>query len=258
MSLVHIPEIIGHRGARGESPENTMASFHYAAAVGVAGIELDVRMSQNEVLVVFHDKKLYRTTKQRGYVHSSESLHLQRLDASKDGPIWHETTPIPTLEEVLLSLPEHLHFQLEVKGFMPPPYLLALSTRLGELINRLGVSGRVVVTCEDSNFLRLFHAQHSHILLGYVCQYRYRRPIGNALRHHCQWLMANHRLVNPRLMRLARANGLRVSCWTVNDMDEARRLANLGVDSIITDYPTSLLAYFQALQDRTLGPKNGK
>lgn len=251
MSVVHIPEIIGHRGARGESPENTLASFQYAATAGVAGIELDVRMSQDEVLMVFHDKKLQRTTKQPGYVHRSPSAQLMRLDASQDGPAWHTVTPIPTLEDVLLSLPEHLHYQLEVKGFMPTPYLRTLAAHLGALINRLGISPRVVVTCEDVSFLRLFRAQHSHIALGYVCQYRHRRPIGNALKHHCQWLIANHRLVTPRTMQQARAHGLRVSCWTVNNLDDARRLAGLGVESIITDYPTSLLAYFQALQART-------
>src|SRR5699024_12842711 len=52
MSLVHIPEIIVHRGARGERPENMMASFHYTAAVLVAGIDIDVRMSQEEGVVV--------------------------------------------------------------------------------------------------------------------------------------------------------------------------------------------------------------
>lgn len=251
VSSVHIPEIIGHRGARGESPENTLASFQYATSTGVAGIELDVRMSKDEVLLVFHDKTLRRTTGKRGQIHSTSSKKLLRLDASKDGPQWPEPTPIPTLEEVLAALPEHLHYQLEVKGFMPQQYLTRLAAGLDALIAKLGMAQRVVVTCEDVNFLRIMRTQNRRLSLGYVCQYRYRRPIGNALKHHCDWLIANFRLVNQSTMLQARANGLRVSCWTVNNMDEARRLAHLEVDSIITDYPSSMLAYFRALQDRT-------
>ncbi|HLR17975.1 MAG TPA: glycerophosphodiester phosphodiesterase [Alcanivoracaceae bacterium] len=257
-NAMHIPHIIGHRGARGESPENTLASFLYAAETGVQGIELDVRMSKDKVLVVFHDKDLRRTTHKKGYVHSTHSKKLLRLDASKDGPYWPTATPIPTLKEVIQKLPAHLHYQLEVKGFMSRNYLFTLAERLARLIDELDIATRVVVTCEDVAFLRILHEQHPTIKRGYVCQYRYRRPIGNALKYQCEWLIANYRLMNARTMRLARENGLKVSCWTVNNMDEARRLAALGVDSIITDYPSSLLSYFQRLQARTLAVESGK
>jgi glycerophosphoryl diester phosphodiesterase len=80
---------------------------------------------------------------------------------------------------------------------------------------------------------------------GYVCQYRYLQPTRRAHGMGCSWLMPHYSLVTPALMRRARKRGLKVSVWTVNDLTEADRLAQLQVDCIITDYPTSFVSHFR-------------
>src|SRR5699024_9410754 len=238
-------DILGHRGARGEAPENTLSSFLRASNQGVHGIELDVRMDLDGVLYAFHDKTLTRTTLQKGKFHLKGSAFIAQLDARYALKQWPQQAPIPTLESVLLTCPNHLHYQLEIKGFMPMVYLDTLVQRLQTLISKLSISQRVVVTSEDINVLRLLKRTAPTLKLGYVCQYRHRLPISTSLKLGCHWLIANHAIVNQRLMRKARHHNLKVSCWTVNNLDIAERLAQLKVDSLITDYPTAMLAHFQ-------------
>lgn len=238
-------DILGHRGARGEVPENTLSSFQHASRAGVHGIELDVRMSLDGVLYTFHDKTLKRTTLKRGQLHLKNSPWIAQLDARHALPQWPQRELIPTLESVLLECPHHLHYQLEIKGFMPLVYLDALVHQLKALIDKLNVSHRVVITSEDVNVLRLLKRIAPNLQRGYVCQYRHRRPIRTSLELGCDWLIASHGIVTKRLMKKARAHHLKVSCWTVNNLDTAERLAQLKVDSIITDYPTAMLAHFQ-------------
>lgn len=238
-------EILGHRGARGEAPENTFISFQRASDAGVAGIELDVRMNAEGVLYTFHDKTLTRATSTKGRFHHQSSERLATLDARHPLPWWPQPEPIPTLESVLTGCPSHLHYQLEIKGFMPSFYLDRLVRQLSLLVTKLNMNTRVVVTSEDVNVLRFLKRLAPQLKRGYVCQYRHRMPIGTCQRLGCEWLIAHHGIMSPRLMKKARNAGLKISCWTVNDLDVAERLAVLGVDSLITDYPTAMLAHFQ-------------
>ena len=85
----------------------------------------------------------------------------------------------------------------------------------------------------------------AHIERGYVAEYRYQQPTRRAVALGCTWLMPRHTLVTPALMRRARRRNLKVSTWTVNDLTRAERMVELGVDGIITDFPTSFIAHFE-------------
>src|SRR5690606_36975186 len=104
-----------------------------------------------------------------------------------------------------------------------------------------------------TGFLRMMATQAPNVMRGYVCQYRYLQPTRRTAALGCRWLIAHYALVNEKLMERARRRGLKVSVWTVNDLREAERLAALGVDSIITDYPTSFNAHFNSREQRRSG-----
>ncbi len=88
--------IYGHRGARGEAPENTLAGFHRALAAGASRVELDLRLSSDEELVVIHDETVNRTTDGRGLVAHKSVAELARLDARRAGPDWPDPQSVPT------------------------------------------------------------------------------------------------------------------------------------------------------------------
>jgi len=92
--------IYGHRGAKGEAPENTLTSFQECLKHGVRRCELDLHLSKDGELMVIHDPTLKRTTERRGKVVEHTAAELVTYDARKGGPGWIKPCPIPTLEEL--------------------------------------------------------------------------------------------------------------------------------------------------------------
>ena len=107
--------IYGHRGAKGEAPENTLASFEQCLKHGVRRCELDLHLSKDGELMVIHDPTLKRTTDRRGKVIEHTAADLVTYDARKGGPGWLQPCPIPRLEE-LFEKCDFEHWQLEVKS----------------------------------------------------------------------------------------------------------------------------------------------
>src|SRR5690554_3629409 len=96
-----LPAIVGHRGARGEAPENTLVSFHRAVAAGVPEIELDLRLSSDRQLFVLHDVDLERTTGRRGAAQRKTLAAVTAMDARHAIAGWPTPCPIPSLAQVL-------------------------------------------------------------------------------------------------------------------------------------------------------------
>ncbi|MEA3260322.1 glycerophosphodiester phosphodiesterase [Alloalcanivorax venustensis] len=238
------PTIVGHRGARGEAPENTAAGFQVAMEAGVTEIELDVRLSRDGHLIVVHDANVTRTTGERGKAHHYTLSQLEVLDARRNTPGWHSPLGIPSLREVVDLCGPSMRFQFEVKG-ADRVILHRLAHQLVDFINQRQMNDRVVVTSSHTGFLRMLGTMTAHIERGYVAEYRYQQPTRRAVALGCTWLMPRHTLVTPALMRRARRRNLKVSTWTVNDLTRAERMVELGVDGIITDFPTSFIAHFE-------------
>ena len=238
------PTIVGHRGARGEAPENTAAGFQVAMEAGVTEIELDVRLSRDGHLIVVHDANVTRTTGERGKAHHYTLSQLEVLDARRNTPGWHSPLGIPSLREVVDLCGPSMRFQFEVKG-ADRAILHRPAHQLVDFINQRQMNDRVVVTSSHTGFLRMLGTMTAHIERGYVAEYRYQQLTRRAVALGCTWLMPRHTLVTPALMRRARRRNLKVSTWTVNDLTRAERMVELGVDGIITDFPTSFIAHFQ-------------
>ena len=108
--------ISGHRGARGEAPENTLAGFRYAVHLGLQSVELDVQLSADEELMVIHDDTVDRTTDGHGLVAEMTRAELGQLDARSVFAGWPEPCPVPTLGEVLDVLGPMADITVEIKS----------------------------------------------------------------------------------------------------------------------------------------------
>lgn len=246
---VSIPRIVGHRGARGEAPENTLAAFQVALEAGVTEVELDVRLSRDGHLIVVHDSNLKRTTGEKGEARRYTLDQISGLDARQNTPGWHSPVRIPALREVVEYCGPAMRFQFEVKG-AARPLLHRLAHQLMALIEEMALQDRVVVTSAHTGFLRMIGTMAPNLERGYVSDSRYQQPTRRAAALGCTWLMPRHTLVDAGLMRRARRRDLKVSVWTVNDLAEAERLGQLGVASIITDFPTRFMAHFEKKRAR--------
>ena len=236
--------IYGHRGAKGEAPENTLASFQRCLEHGVTRCELDLHLSRDGELMVIHDPTLKRTTGLRGKVIEHDAAELVRHDARLGGPGWRHPCPIPRLSE-LFEQCAFDHWQLEVKS--------ASKTRAPQLVRAIdalvrqhGLEQKVCITSSSRQVLRAAQQLAPQLQRGLVAEYAWLDPLKVARHYGCQLLALNWTLCTPERLLKAQKQGLHVSVWTVNEPALMRRLADFGADSIITDFP--------GLAARTLSP----
>ncbi len=228
-------QIYGHRGAKGQAPENTLAGFQLCLQDGVNRCELDLHLSRDGELMVIHDPTLKRTTGRRGKVAEHSAQELASYDARLGGPGWEQPCPIPRLEELFASC-DFEHWQLEVKSASHERArrtVLAIAT----LAERHGLSERVTVTSGSRVVLKALAELAPHLSRGLVAEYGWLDPLKVAKAYGCNLLALKWSLCTPGRLLKAQRQGLHVSTWTVNEPALMLRLADMGVDSLITDFP---------------------
>lgn len=220
------PLIIAHRGASAEKPENTLAAFRRALALGVDGIELDVHVTRDGVPVVFHDDKLARLTGARGRLIACTWPELARLRI-------HGSEPIPRLVDVLRLTRMRAVVQIELKaGAAVAPVVQAV--KAARALNW------VIFASFDAKLVRQAGALAPKVPRMLISESR-RRPAA-ILRQlaDCRalGLSFNHRRIpSAAWIQYFQLRGYSVWAWTVNDAATARRLAGWGVDALLGDDP---------------------
>ncbi len=221
---------IGHRGARGHEPENTLRSVRRALELGAHGIEIDVWFADGE-LVVIHDAKLDRTTNGRGYVSQKTFAQLRALDAGQG-------ERIPTLREVFETVDRRAFIHIELKGRRTAGPVGAL---IAEFVEQRGWR------CEDfvvSSFHRaeLRAMSDPRIPIALLLARPTRLYALSARRVRASAVNPALRFVTQRFVEDAHRRGLRVFVYTVNDPADLARMRAWGVDGVFTDFPERALA----------------
>ena len=227
--------IYGHRGAKGEAPENTLASFQRCLEHGVRRCELDLHLSGDGQLMVIHDPTLKRTTGRRGKVLQHTAEELTGYDARLGGPGWKQPCPIPRLSE-LFEKCDFEHWQLEVKSASRERAARTVLA-IRELAERHGLLEHITVTSGSREVLHALKRLTPEISRGLVAEHAWLDPLKVARHHGCGLLALKWTLCTPERLAKAQQQGLHVSVWTVNEPALMRRLADFGVDSLITDFP---------------------
>lgn len=246
--------VMAHRGGRSLGPENTLYTFRRAVGLGVDVLEMDLRLTRDNQLVVFHDQTVDRTTDGNGRVSDLLLADLKALDAgwrwSPDGgkryPLRGRNIRVPTLEEVFVAFPQTL-MNLEIKDTRP-----SAASSLCGLIRKHAMTGKVMTACFDTAVLRQFRklcpavatsagfseAAVFFSIRGLRLQSLY-SPSALALQVPEKY--GDTTVVDRRFIETAHALNMSVHVWTVNQEDDMRRLIELGVDGIMTDDPQRLI-----------------
>ncbi|CBL46889.1 Glycerophosphoryl diester phosphodiesterase [gamma proteobacterium HdN1] len=238
-------QLIGHRGARREAPENTLGGFAHLRSLGIQRVELDLHLTHDNQLVVNHDATTQRTTLQTGTISQLSAAALAGYNAAAQFKDWPHVEPIPTLDQVLSEWPELESIQLEVKTanhYRIP----AITQQLARTIEAHDLGERATVTSIDVRILAHMREYFPKIQRGYVAERFVRDPLATCHRLRCKFLVMDYRGLRADLVKNAHAAGMHVSTWTVNDLASARRMQALGVDSLISDCPTLMLQAFEA------------
>ena len=267
---VRRPLVIAHRGASGFAPENTLAAFKLALALGADGVEMDVQLSADGHPVVIHDASVNRTTNGAGAVSRLTLDQLQSLDAGS----WFERRltkrprlrtlarrisaeagdafqtlsrqPVPTLEAVLSLLAGAglQRIYVELKG--SPATRQALLEAVLSLVRTFRVERSVTLLSFDHAIVRSAKEISGGIRTAATFPARGRRLISTrsiirAAEHAGVDEVALHfGLATRRAIEILHQHGLSVSGWTANSKLGMRRLVACGVDSIMTNFPNRL------------------
>jgi glycerophosphoryl diester phosphodiesterase len=250
------PLVYAHRGGAALRPENTIASFDHGLSLGADGLELDVHLSADGIVVVHHDDTLDRTTGGTGFVSSFTAVELAAVDAGyrfrpanpgpAEFPFRGQGLGVPRLRDVLERYPA-VQIIIELKVNRPE-----LARRAIDEVRAAGAIDRVSLGSFGWRVLHAAREYEPRISTGASREEArwalYRSWIGWPLgRPSYREFQVPERagattIISPRFIAHARRAGLPVKVWTVDEPDDMRRLLRWGVDGLITDRPDLAVA----------------
>ena len=236
------PLVIAHRGDVSNAPENTLPAFQQAYESGADGIELDVRLTRDNQLVVFHDRSLKRLGGQSGLVTNASLEEMRSLDVGGwFGPKF-QGQQVPTLDEVFELLPRNYLVNVEMKAVIDRMRLIA--HRVAETVRRHHRWGSTLVASFNPISLWELRKIDPTILRGYIWSRRHPPPIRSRCFSHlvrAHWYDPANGSYNPRLMRKMRNRGVRTLAWDVDFDGDLSRMAGAKLDAVVTDNLNGLL-----------------
>ena len=238
----HCPLIIAHRGDISNAPENTLPAFQRACEQGADGVELDVRLTRDSQLVVFHDRTLKRIGGTSGLVTNATLNEVRSLDVGGWFAPRFTGTQAPTLDEVFELLPKDYLINVEMKAVIDGMRLIA--HRVAEVVRRHGRWGSTLVASFNPISLWELRKIEPRIMRGYIWSRRHPPPI----RSRCfsrlvraQWYDPANDSYNPSLMQKMRDRGVRTLAWDSDFGCDLSRMAAARLDAAVTDNLDSLL-----------------
>lgn len=216
-------EIIAHRGANREAPENTLPAFQRALEIGVQGIELDVHLTRDGMPVVHHDPEL------PGKLRDGSGTPIASLEMSE----LRNWSPAPTLDEVLYLVDGRCRLYVEIKA----------AAAVGPVVERLKQRRSwCALHSFDHRVVERARLLDAGLMTG-ILLVSYLVDIAGAMRAaraRDVWQQAD--FIDRELVDRVHVQGGRVIAWTVNEVDRACALVEIGVDAICSDTPRELLA----------------
>ncbi len=236
--MIKLPKIIGHRGVAAYAPENTLEGIHTAADMGVEWVELDVKLTKDQIPVIFHDDTLDRTTNGTGPVAQRTLDDLRQLECGSWFADSFAGIKIPTLEEALdILLERKLGLNLEIK---PCPgreretaeAALDVLSQVWDDHSRLLVSSFSLVSLETA--FEMAQDWHRGLLIGEDWPENW-EELADFLQ--VSSVNVNAMTVTRDEIEAVMDKGLPVLAYTVNDAEDARRLLRWGIDGVFSDSP---------------------
>lgn len=243
MKPLEVPRIIGHRGARANAPENTLAGIRAAHDEGARWVEFDVKLTRDGVPILMHDETLDRTTDGRGRVQDHGAAEIARLDAGARFDRRFAGEGVPTLSATLALLAElDMGFNLEVK---PCPGREAETTKAAiAVLRRAWPANRPapIISSFKAQSLRAARDIAPELPRGYLAERLDATWHEQALGLDCVAVHPGTRHLTRAQVAAVKQAGYPLLVWTVNEPARARELVGWGVDSLITDAPAAIAA----------------
>jgi len=246
--------IIAHRGGAKLWPENSTMAIAGARAleiggIGVDGIEVDVHLTKDDVVVILHDATLDRTTTSKGAVRTRMAAELSDIAVTdrRGAVVGHG---LPFLDDLLRTFANSTAtLSIELKNGIGDVRYEGLAARVIDALDRFSVRDRAFVHAFDWSYLEELRVLAPDVALGGNVERRTLELVGGLYAVMARLkeigvrdINVDHRLMDAELVLAAHAHGLGVTLWTVNDPHEMERFLRSGVDTLVTDRPDVALA----------------
>ena len=226
----------GHRGFSGRYPENTMLSFEKAIEAGCEGMEFDVHLTKDNVLVIIHDEKIDRTSNKTGYVKDMTYEELCSVDFSYKYKGEVPFQKIPTLQEyfeLVKDLDIISNIELKTGVFEYP----GIEKAVYELICKYNMKDKVIISSFNHHSVMRMKALDPNIKCGFLSE-TWILDIGNYVSSHS--VEAYHpqfNMLSDEETADLKSHGVSINTWTVNEEADIQNMIRLEVDGIISNFP---------------------
>ncbi|MCX6354765.1 MAG: glycerophosphodiester phosphodiesterase family protein [Candidatus Aureabacteria bacterium] len=231
---------VAHRGYSSLYPENTILAFEKAIEERCDMLELDVQLTADGEIVVFHDFTLERTTDGSGELGRKTLAELRELDAGSWRGVRFAGQRIPTLRELLDCVRRRVKLYIEIKAREGIEYKTLnerLCSTLAGLLSREAGGNELLLASFDSTCLRQMKELIPEFPRGLIC---FRMDALDGMPELVDWICPYRKNVNSSLVRKIKEKGLKICPWTVDDAEEMSRLIGMEVDAIATNNPALL------------------
>lgn len=230
------PRLCAHRGFSAAAPENSLAAFGSAVALGAAEIELDLWWTKDGEIVSIHDATLDRVSNGKGNVYDQTYEELAKLDfGSKFGPSY-KGLRILRFEDVLRKLSCHTIMNVHLKGLQDKPWDEAHLKRIIDLIDAFDARGHVYFMTNNGLLQRQLAKLAPDIprCMGHDIRHK-DKIVERAIEYGCQMVQLFKPYFDQSTVDRARAAGLRCNVYYADDPEEAKRYLKMGIDTILTN-----------------------
>lgn len=246
--------VIGHRGAMGHAPENTMASLQKGYELQANIVEIDIQMSKDRELVVIHDGDVSRTTNGKGHIRDMTIEDIRSLEAGSHFDSAFNGEKIPILREVLSWAKDKIPLAIEIKGDPRPAE--GIEEKLITLLQEYDMIDRVMVISFHHTSLKLLKEMEPSVATGILYFAELVDTVAAARAAKADSIHPTWQYCTTSMIEEAHRAGLNVCAWIVDAEDEMKHLIRMGIDSIGSNYPDRLNAVLDTINCSSEHRKN--
>ncbi len=237
------PWVIGHRGASGEAPENTLAAFRLALEQGADLIETDVHLTADGFPVAIHDHTVDRTTNGHGLVRQLTLAQIKELDAGSWFSPQHTAERILTLDELLEWAAGKTPVSIEIKN--GPIYYPEIEDRVVDTLRRHDMTQSAIVISFDHGAILRIKQRCPELLAGVLFACTPVAASALALQAEANCLLPHWSNLTQEMVEEAHSNNLAVSPWVIDQRTELEWVLAQSIDAIATNYPGKVISWLK-------------
>lgn len=237
--------LVGHRGAKGHAPENTMSSFLCSLKMGADLVECDVHLSKDRKCVVMHDEGLERTTSGSGLIRDTYSSAIKNMDAGSWFSKKFKNEKVPLLDDLLswaqkqiTTLGRPPGVVIEIKN--EPIRYREIEKEVLKSVLKTKMQDRVIIISFDHGVIKRTKMLNPNIAAGILYREPLEDPFERARQVQADALFPRRHLVTTDLVRKAHQKKIALATWTVDQTAEMKKMVRWELDAIATNYPDQL------------------